>query len=339
MSEIVHFAFSPAITLDIPVHFGHYEYVDVIGSGSFAIIVEAKDLKTGKSVACKFCYRRFLNDLGILQRFENELRIQEKVSHPNIAPILEVLYLKDVIITVMEYYRWGDLLDMITSMRISEADSIQIAKQLIGALAYMHERGIVHRDIKPENIVLNAFMNPLIIDFGLSTDLNTDSLQTYCGTCFYLPPEIIKGDAYDGKKADIWSLGITIFVVATGTPPWRSNNPNVILKEMENINAILKTSVGRRISNLLSRMLVIDPAKRASAQELMTMFSEREEHGIVAMANLLKPKSFNFPVMKPVSSQKIARINPAKLIMVPTKHRHLIVKHASTPKMFMSTYF
>ena len=90
MSDVVHFPFSSTITLDIPVHFGHYEYVDIIGTGAFAIVVEAKDLKKGKSVACKFSYRRFLEDHGVLQRFEKELRVQEKVRHPNIAPIIEI---------------------------------------------------------------------------------------------------------------------------------------------------------------------------------------------------------------------------------------------------------
>ena len=193
----------------------------------------------------------------------------------------------------MDYYRLGDLLDIMGSSRLPEMEVIEISKKLIDALCYLHARGIAHRDIKPENIVLDTTRNPVLIDFGLCTDQISCLSATMCGTMFYIPPEELQNHKYDAKKADVWSLGITIYVIATGTFPFTSENPKNMLKEMENMDFILKKSVNHKIYRFLSQMLVVDPEERKSAEEIKNSFSKQTNQFLISCANT-KPNKLKY---------------------------------------------
>ena len=107
--DVVEYKFAEDEMVEIPVHFSHYEYDSVIGQGTYALVIKAIDLKNGNPVACKLNFRKFLSDPRVLNKFEKELRIHKRLIHPNIATIIDIVYLKDVIITVMSYYKLGDM--------------------------------------------------------------------------------------------------------------------------------------------------------------------------------------------------------------------------------------
>ena len=302
--EVVEYKFRPNETVNIPVHFGHYQYLEVIGHGSFAVVIKAMDLKNKKKVACKLSFRKYLNNPIILSKFEKELRIHKRLDHPNIAPILEILYLDDVIITVMNFYHYGDLYNVMERRKLNEYEILEIAKKLVDALCYLHERGVAHRDIKPENIVLDSAWNPVLIDFGLCTEQKSCLSQTICGTLFFLPPEIINDDEYDAMKADIWSLGITIYVLLTKRYPFSKSNPKVVREEIQHIDMILKSSLGQNMYELLSKMLVVDPSQRKTAQELKVEIDKYLNQFYIPVSKT-KPNELKYKRITPQISGKI----------------------------------
>ena len=302
--EVVEYKFSPDDTVSIPVHFGHYEYIEVIGNGSFAVVIKAMDLKNKKKVACKLSFRKFLKDPNVLSKFEKELRIHKRLNHPNIAPILDIIYMDDVIITVMNYYNYGDLYNVMDTRQMSEYEILEISKKLVDALCYLHERGVAHRDIKPENIVLDSAKNPVLIDFGLCTEQRSCLSSTICGTLFYLPPEQLINEEYDAMKADIWSLGITIFVLATRRYPFSQSNPGVILEEVEHIDMIMKSTLSPNMYELLSNMLAIDPRQRKTAKELYVIL-EKFLHKLFIPISKTRPNGLKYKRITPQISGEV----------------------------------
>ena len=278
--------------VEIPYYFSHYQFEDIIGEGAHAVIIRAKDVRNGKLVACKLNYRKFLSDEGILTMFEKELRINMRLKHPYIVPIHDVIYKEDSIITVMDFYKYGDLLNVLAMTNLNEIEVLEIVKKVLEALCYLHQRGIAHRDIKPENIVLDDERNPVLIDFGYCTEQKSGLSSTLCGTLSYMAPEEIIGQDYDAMKADIWSLGVTIFVITTRNFPFKSQHPRAMLREIQNVDNILRESVSSKLYILLSQMLVIDPTKRKTAEELYELFKVKQNPLSIARAST-KPNKLN----------------------------------------------
>ena len=306
--NFVEYQFASNETVKIPVNFSHYQFKDIIGEGTTAIVILAVDTKNGKTVACKLSYRKFLNDYGALATFEKELRIHKRLNHPSIVPILDIIYEEDVIITVMNYYKLGDLMGVIATTNLHEMEILDISKKIIEALCYLHQRGIAHRDIKPENIVLDDKRNPILIDFGICTEQKSSLSSTLCGTMSYMAPEELIGDKYDAIKSDIWSLGVTLFVIATKHFPFKSHHPRTILMEMQNIDNILKETVRGKLYELLSKMLVLDPNQRKTAEELSTLFSENSNHFNLTRANTkLNRMSYKNTILDPSNGEMQVR--------------------------------
>ena len=255
--------------INIPTHFSHYTYIQTIGKGSNAVVIQCLDDNTNQYVACKVVDRRELNDYGSLIHFEKELRILERIRHPNIVQIYEIIYLKDCIVIVMEYCPYGDLHDYIYHTNyITDQEIIQIATQLLGALTYLHSNGLTHRDIKPENIVFDRLMNVKLIDFGLSNESNK-LMTTKCGSPYYIAPEIAKGEAYDGPAADMWSFGMVMYYLLTGDLPWKTDNEAIVLRDLHRGNIKIEKKVIGKLSPLVDRTLLLEPKERATAADLL----------------------------------------------------------------------
>lgn len=106
---------------------------------------------------------------------------------------------------------------------IPEAKCLNLFKQILKGIAYCHNKGVCHRDLKPENVLIDEHGEIKIIDFGFSANSKT-MLNNYCGTPAYMAPEIIKKQPYNGAKADIWSLGVILYLMMVGTLPFRATN-------------------------------------------------------------------------------------------------------------------
>lgn len=147
----------------------------------------------------------------------------QTIKHPNIIRVYELIETEKHAFFMLELAENGDLLDYINARRyLPEPEARHIFKQMAGAIAYCHSQEIVHRDLKCENIMLNRDMEVKIGDFGFALDLNTSAAKTPCGSYSYAAPELFtnNGDPYDGKKADVWSMGVILYAMVCGRLPF-----------------------------------------------------------------------------------------------------------------------
>jgi serine/threonine protein kinase len=254
----------------IPMSFRRYQYVKMIGKGCYSVVILVRVRGIDSLFACKICSRQVLIKEGLFARFEREVRVLETISHPNIVQLFEVVYERDLIYLIMEYCPYGELFNAISdSGPLGEDVCHWIFPQIVDALLYLHTRGIAHRDIKPENILFDEYWNPKIADLGACQHTRADSLmQTFCGTIYYLPPEIINGRQYDGRASDVWCLGIVLYVMFVGEIPWSAHSDPMILRQICKGEFVIPSTIPECVLPLLGQMLSPDPADRPTMAEI-----------------------------------------------------------------------
>lgn len=238
-------------------------------------------------VAIKIICKRSNINCSSAQAVLNEARILQSVDHPCIIRLEDVIDTEDSLFIVLELAEGGELFDkIIEKTKFNEAEAKLHFYQIASAIQYMHKKNICHRDLKPENVLLCSLddLRPVvkITDMGLSklVDLGT-VLRTYCGTPGYLAPEILltyglPNSAYD-LKVDCWSLGVILYILLSGTPPFTENKPNCNLKLEDQIlmaNYVfypqLFNVVSSEAKDLISRLLKVEPSERLSADQILS---------------------------------------------------------------------
>lgn len=266
-------AIDEAHVLKVPKVFGKYEYLKTIGSGSFSAVVLCRHVYTRRLFACKVVSRELLVEQQIFDRFEQEVRILQSLHHPYIVHVETLVFSEDYIYLVMEYCPNGELFQRIVQTGgLDETETRRIFKQICEALSFVHSHNIAHRDLKPENILLDKDMNAKLADFGLCHTTSPQKLLlTPCGSPFYAPPEIINNEEYDGKKADIWSLGVVLYTMATGSLPWTETNQTQLFIQIREADILVPPHVNPLVQHLLRMMLSRNPAVRPSCEEILSL--------------------------------------------------------------------
>jgi serine/threonine protein kinase len=257
--------------LHIPKHFGRYEYIKTLGAGASSIVILVRHIVSSALFACKVVSRQHLIDENIFDRFEQEVRLLASLSHPNIVRLEEVVFDPGLIFLVLEYCAQGNLFSHIVSEGMfPEQRARVIFRQIAEALSYIHERDIAHRDLKPDNILIDRLFNAKLADFGLCHVTKSKSLlRTRCGSPLYAPPEILAGKDYDGKAADIWSLGVVLYAMVTGMLPWSSDNQIELFRQIREMDVEIPAHLSSMLQELLVKMLNKDPANRATITEVL----------------------------------------------------------------------
>jgi len=202
-----------------------YELKDVLGTGAFSQVRLAESKDSGKMYAIKIIDKKALK--GKEDSLENEIRVLKRLKHANIVALLEVFEDKMKVFLVMDLVTGGELFDRIVEKgSYSEKDAADLIKQVLSAVAYMHEEGVVHRDLKPENLLYyspDADSKIMISDFGLSKMEESGVMATACGTPGYVAPEVLAQKPY-GKAVDVWSIGVISYILLCGYPPFYDEN-------------------------------------------------------------------------------------------------------------------
>ncbi|XP_054881494.1 NUAK family SNF1-like kinase 2 [Poeciliopsis prolifica] len=245
-----------------------YEFLESLGKGTYGKVKKAKE-RSGRLVAVKSIRKEKIKDEQDLVHIRREIEIMSSLCHPHIITIYEVFENKDKIVIVMEYASQGDLYDYICDKKnLSEHEARHFFRQIVSAVHYCHQNGIVHRDLKLENILLDGNGNVKIADFGLSNLYHRDEyLQTFCGSPLYASPEIVNGRPYRGPEVDTWSLGVLLYTLVHGTMPFDGLNHKILVQQISTGN-YRKPSKPSDACGLIRWMLMVNPERRATIEEV-----------------------------------------------------------------------
>ncbi|GIX86959.1 hypothetical protein CDAR_537075 [Caerostris darwini] len=256
-------------TLDEP-HIGRYRLLKTIGKGNFAKVKLAKHLPTGKEVAIKIIDKTQLNPSS-LQKLFREVRIMKILDHPNIVKLFQVIETEKTLYLVMEYASGGEVFDyLVAHGRMKEKEARAKFRQIVSAVQYCHQKRIIHRDLKAENLLLDGEMNIKIADFGFSNEfVPGQKLDTFCGSPPYAAPELFQGKKYDGPEVDVWSLGVILYTLVSGSLPFDGANLKELRERVLRGKYRIPFYMSTDCENLLKKFLVLNPGKRASLEAIM----------------------------------------------------------------------
>uniref|UniRef100_A0A674A7I7 non-specific serine/threonine protein kinase n=1 Tax=Salmo trutta TaxID=8032 RepID=A0A674A7I7_SALTR len=253
---------SVATTPDEQPHIGNYRLLKTIGKGNFAKVKLARHVLTGKELKSYRINSDFLF---------REVRIMKLLNHPNIVKLFEVIETEKTLYLIMEYASGGEVFDyLVAHGRMKEKEARAKFRQIVSAVQYCHQKCIVHRDLKAENLLLDADMNIKIADFGFSNEFTMgNKLDTFCGSPPYAAPELFQGKKYDGPEVDVWSLGVILYTLVSGSLPFDGQNLKELRERVLRGKYRIPFYMSTDCENLLKKFLILNPTKRGSLEQIM----------------------------------------------------------------------
>ncbi|KAI5645359.1 protein kinase domain-containing protein [Phthorimaea operculella] len=252
---------------------GLYDLLDTLGSGHFAVVKMARHVFTGEKVAVKVIDKSKLDSVSKSHLFQ-EVRCMKLVQHPNVVRLYEVIDTQTKLYLILELGDGGDLYDYIMRHEsgLSESLARDYFRQIVRAISYCHRLHVVHRDLKPENVVFFEKLGVVkLTDFGFSNKFCPgQKLETSCGSLAYSAPEILLGDSYDAPAVDVWSLGVILYMLVCGQPPFQEANDSETLTMIMDCKYNVPPHISSSCKRLIARMLVREPEKRAMLSEIAT---------------------------------------------------------------------
>lgn len=262
-----------------------YQVLRLLGKGAMAKVYLAKQTSLNREVAIKVLPKNRSNDADFVDRFYKEGRAAARLSHPNIVQAIDVgSNAENIHYFVMEYVEGATLYDMMqpppagTGKKFSEAEALDIGIQMADALAHSHLKGLIHRDVKPKNILLTPQNVAKLTDLGLAREVDdkqaaeSEAGKAY-GTPYYISPEQIRGEIDIDARADIYSLGATIYHLLTGRPPFEGDTPSAVMHRHLKDELIppdhINRTLGAGISEIIELAMAKDKNERYGSMEDM----------------------------------------------------------------------
>lgn len=255
-------------------------------------------------VAVKTIKKSLFDAKPDLQRkVRREIALMQLTSHPHLLELYDVYESGKHLHMVLEYAAHGELFDYLVSRRRLELPvAIAFFRQLIFGLDYLHKHYICHRDLKPENILLDSHDQVKVADFGFARWMRSLTAETSCGSPHYASPEVIRGNVYDGRAADMWSCGVILYALLAGRLPFDDPNIRALLSKVKSGRYQMPDSFDDRVKDLISRLLELDCDVRLSIDQV-------KAHPAF---HILLPDSYSIPcVLPPVSLYGAVQLPPS----------------------------
>jgi hypothetical protein len=245
-----------------------------IGSGAYGVVKYGVNRHNDQKVAIKIYEKAKLNDLIRLKSVQNEIKILQKLDHPNIVKLYDKIDTPKYLYIILEFVSGHSLSTSIKkkpSRRLDEFEANKYFNELLQALDYCHSKGITHRDIKLENTLVDTvFKKVKLIDFGFATCFGNDKkVKIFCGTPSYMAPEIVARKEYLGPPVDIWAAGVLLFVLVTGNFPFRGSTDKDLYKAILKGHVVFPEYISTPAKQFIGKMLTVDPNKRPRAADLL----------------------------------------------------------------------
>uniref|UniRef100_A0AAZ1X939 non-specific serine/threonine protein kinase n=1 Tax=Oreochromis aureus TaxID=47969 RepID=A0AAZ1X939_OREAU len=312
-----------------------YEFGRVVGDGNFAVVRECRRRDNGQTLAIKIVERAKL--IGREHMMQNELSLLGSLRHPRIVRLFAHHHTNTHSYLVMELVSGGDLFEAISDRgKFSEAEAGLMVSDVSEALNYIHCKSIVHRDLKPENLLVTDKPELKLGDFGLAMVV-TEPVFTICGTPTYVAPEIL---CY-GVAVDVWALGVILYILVCGFPPFRSRDRDQVelfqlIKQAQlNFPSPYWDPISEEARGLIRALLQPDPTVRLTAEQTLL------HPWVKAMASTCKqraltdktPRDIETTGGKPETIQKAAKTNTTESLTDKTrKHWGIAAGHSTQTK-------
>ena len=264
---------------------GRYEVLQELGKGGMGEVYRVKDKKLDEEMALKILKPAIAADKEMIERFKNELKLARKIAHRNVCKMYDLNEEEDTPYITMEYVKGEDLKSFIKrNGKLTEEQTIAIAKQVCKGLAEAHELGIIHRDLKPQNIMIDKKSHAKVTDFGIARSVESPGVTqtgTMIGTPDYISPEQAEGREAD-QRSDIYSMGVVLFEMVTGQVPFVGDTALSVamkhkLEEPSNPRA-LNDLVSEDLSRVILWCLKKDKMSRCQAAgELLSELTKIEK--------------------------------------------------------------
>ncbi|XP_077942184.1 serine/threonine-protein kinase BRSK2-like isoform X6 [Gasterosteus aculeatus] len=248
---------------------GPYRLEKTLGKGQTGLVKLGIHCVTCQKVAIKIVNREKLSE-SVLMKVEREIAILKLIEHPHVLKLHDVYENKKYLYLVLEHVSGGELFDyLVKKGRLTPKEARKFFRQIISALDFCHSHSICHRDLKPENLLLDEKNNIRIADFGMASLQVGDSLlETSCGSPHYACPEVIRGEKYDGRKADAWSCGVILFALLVGALPFDDDNLRNLLEKVKLGVFHMPHFIPPECQNLLKGMIEVDAGKRFTLEQI-----------------------------------------------------------------------
>jgi len=244
-----------------------YKYIKFLRKGSHGAVIKAYDPKHNRDVAVKIISKSRTKD-----KINQEINIMNSIEHTNIMSIICSVEDDDNVYIIMEYIDGVELFDIMRKKKLSEHEIFYYFYHILTAIEYLHSKSICHRDIKPENILIDKNNRVVIYDFGISKIVKPYA-TTSCGSLHYVAPEVITSEnkkKYNAFFADIWSLGICLYVLATNKLPF--GKPDTSIYDVINLvcegKYTIPKEVDSNLQNLINKILQKNPKKRYTISQI-----------------------------------------------------------------------
>ncbi len=289
-----------------------YKVINKIGKGGMADVYKAEDTVLNRVVAVKVLHSHFAQEENFVARFRKEAQAAASLNHPNIVSIHDWGSEDDTYYIVMEYLEGRNLKEIIQEKGVLPAEvSIDVASRVLSALQYAHNHEIVHRDIKPHNIIITADGDVKVTDFGIARAISGTTTQTgsIFGTAQYISPEQAKGEL-TGIPSDIYSLGVVLYEMLTGKPPFDGDSPvSIALKQVHETPVPprgINSKVPEALETIVLRSLAKHPSDRFQSAEEMRKELHRCERGlpIKSVTPSFEETAVIYPSEKPSKKKK-----------------------------------
>lgn len=262
--------------IDIPSSFKGYNVIKQIGNGGTCIVVLVEDQITKKKYAAKVLSKTNIAENSILESINKEINVLKSLSHPNIIKVYDSFDIvneeneEEFIVIIMEYCEKGDLLTYINNIGFKN-DKLKrkITIDFLKAIQYLHNKEISHGDIKAENILLNSKISVKLCDFGFCRTRLIAGNESKKGTLIYAPPEMFQEGKFNTLKADIYSIGLTLYSMSEMQLPFTSENQDLIVQQI--LNGFLSFPIGfdKKLEKLIKRCTSLNPLHRPSIEEIL----------------------------------------------------------------------
>uniref|UniRef100_A0A8C6U7U2 Calcium/calmodulin-dependent protein kinase IGb n=1 Tax=Neogobius melanostomus TaxID=47308 RepID=A0A8C6U7U2_9GOBI len=249
-----------------------FDFMEELGSGAFSEVYMVKEKKTGKMFAMKCVKKKQNGDLNL----ENEITVLRRIKHDNVVGMEDFYESRTHYYLVMQLVSGGELFDRILDRGVySERDASKVIQQVLQAVEYLHQSGVVHRDLKPENLL---YYSPdedskiMISDFGLSKMVDNGIMSTACGTPGYVAPEVLAQKPYS-RAVDCWSIGVITYILLCGYPPFYEETESrlfsKIMKAQYEFDSPFWDDISDSAKDFIRNMMQKNPSMRYTTDQAL----------------------------------------------------------------------